>query len=37
VSVEEFVVRREQERILELFGALEWEKSYDYKSARSRD
>jgi hypothetical protein len=36
-ALEEFIARREQKRILELFGALEWEPSYDYKSARSRD
>ena len=36
-ALEEFIARREQKRILELFGALEWEPSYDYKAARSRD
>ena len=33
----EFISRREQERVLELFGQLEWDMQYDYKSERSRD
>lgn len=36
-ALEEFIARREQRRILDLFGALEWEPSYDYKAARSRE
>jgi hypothetical protein len=36
-ALEEFVARREQKRIVELFGALEWDPKYDYKAARSRD
>ena len=33
----EFISRREQKRVLELFGQLEWDAQYDYKSERSRD
>lgn len=36
-ALEEFIARRAQKRILELFGALEWEPTYDHKAARSRD
>ena len=32
----EYVARHEQQRIVELFGSLEWERSYDYKVERSR-
>lgn len=35
-ALEEFIVRREQERILELFGTVEWDPEYDYKAERSR-
>ena len=35
-ALEEYVARREQKRVLELFGSLEWERSYDYKGERSR-
>jgi hypothetical protein len=36
-ALEEFVARREQKRLLELMGALEWDPSFDYKRERSRD
>lgn len=37
-ALEEFVARRDQRKILELFGKLEWDPDYDYKEARrSRD
>ncbi len=36
-ALEEYVARREQKRIVELFGSLEWDPKYDYKAARSRD
>lgn len=32
----EFIARRQQKRLLELFGSLEWSSGYDYKSERSR-
>ncbi|MGH6611727.1 MAG: type II toxin-antitoxin system VapB family antitoxin [Burkholderiaceae bacterium] len=35
-ALEEFIARRKQKRLLELMGKLEWSKSYDYKSERSR-
>jgi hypothetical protein len=35
-ALEEFVARREQARILELFGTLEWDSGYDYKRERER-
>jgi len=33
----EFIARRQQKRLLELFGRLEWSPGYDYKAERSRD
>ena len=35
-ALREFVARREQKRIVELFGTLDWDDDYDYKSERSR-
>jgi len=35
--LEEFIARREQRKILELAGTLEWDDAYDYKADRSRD
>lgn len=35
-ALEEYVARREQKRLLELFGALEWDRRFDYKDERSR-
>ena len=35
-ALEEFIHRRDQKRILELFGKLEWDDSFDYKAERSR-
>jgi hypothetical protein len=35
-ALKEFISRREQRRILELFGTLEWDKSYNYKKERAR-
>ena len=35
-ALQEFIARREQQRIAELFGKLEWDDSYDYKAERSR-
>lgn len=32
----EFIARREQERLLELFGKLDWDDEYDYKRERTR-
>ncbi len=37
-ALEEFVARREQREILDLFGKVDWDPTYDYKAARgSRD
>ena len=35
-ALREFVARREQRRILALFGALEWDSNFDYKRERTR-
>jgi Arc/MetJ family transcription regulator len=35
-ALQEFIARREQRRVVELLGKLEWDASYDYKSERSR-
>ena len=35
-ALEEFIARREQKELLELFGSLEWDPDYDYKAERSR-
>ncbi len=36
-ALQEFIARREQRKLLELFGKLEWTPGYDYKAERSRD
>jgi len=36
MALKEFIARREQKRLLELFGNLEWDADYDYKKERSR-
>ena len=35
-ALEEFIARRQQRRVLELFGKLEWDAAYDYKAERKR-
>jgi hypothetical protein len=35
-ALEEFIARREQRKLLELFRSLEWDRGYDYKAERSR-
>ncbi len=35
-ALEEFIARREQREILDLFGKLDWDPAYDYKAERSR-
>jgi hypothetical protein len=35
-ALEEFIARRQQKRVLELFGRLEWDAAYDYKAERQR-
>ena len=36
MALQEFIARRQQKRVLDLMGKLEWDKSYDYKAERSR-
>ena len=36
-ALEEFIARRQQKGLLDLFGKLQWESSYDYKAGRGRD
>jgi hypothetical protein len=36
-ALEEFIARREQKNLIDLFGKLEWNSDYDYKTERSRD
>jgi Arc/MetJ family transcription regulator len=36
-ALREFIARREQKKLAELFGSLEWDTDYDYKLGRSRD
>lgn len=35
-ALQEFIARREQRRLRELFGRLEWDAGFDYKAERSR-
>ena len=35
-ALQEFIAKREQKKLLELFGALEWDDATDYKRERSR-
>jgi len=37
LALKEFIARREQRKLLELFGTLDWDETYDYKKERSRD
>ena len=35
-ALEEFIARREQKKLLDLFDSLDWDPNYDYKAQRSR-
>ena len=35
-ALEEFIARREQRKLLDLFGRLAWNPDFDYKKERSR-
>ncbi len=35
-ALEEFIARREQKKLLNLFGELDWNPGFDYKAERSR-
>jgi Arc/MetJ family transcription regulator len=36
LALREFVARRQQKSVAELFGKLEWDATYDYKAERCR-
>lgn len=36
-ALQEFIARREQRRVLDLMGKLDWDMSYDHKRERSRN
>ncbi|MEI8018407.1 MAG: type II toxin-antitoxin system VapB family antitoxin [Schlesneria sp.] len=36
LALREFIARREQRRVLELMGKLDWDESYSYKAERFR-
>ncbi|MEI2716973.1 MAG: type II toxin-antitoxin system VapB family antitoxin [Candidatus Nanopelagicales bacterium] len=35
-ALQEFIARREQSRLRDLFGTLQWDPDFDYKADRSR-
>ncbi|MFN3348663.1 type II toxin-antitoxin system VapB family antitoxin [Pseudorhodoplanes sp.] len=35
-ALQEFIARRRQKRLRDLFGTLEWDETYDYKKERER-
>ena len=35
-ALREYVARREQRRLLDLFGKIEWDEDFDHKRERSR-
>jgi Arc/MetJ family transcription regulator len=35
-ALQEFIARREQRRVADLLGKLEWDKTFDYKAERAR-
>ena len=35
-ALQEFLARREQRRVLDLLGTLDWDESFDYKAERTR-
>ena len=36
-ALQEFIARREQRKVVDLMGKLEWDDSFDYKLERSRE
>jgi Arc/MetJ family transcription regulator len=36
-ALQEFIARRQQKRLLELIGKLEWAEGFDYKAERTRN
>jgi len=37
LALQEFIARRNTQKLRDLFGKLEWDPTYDYKAERSRD
>ena len=35
-ALQEFIARREQRRVADLFGKLTWDEAFDHKAERSR-
>lgn len=35
-ALEEFIARRRQKSLVEIFGTLDWDPGYDYKAERQR-
>jgi hypothetical protein len=35
-ALQEFIARRQQRRLVELFDSLDWDPGFDYKAERSR-
>jgi hypothetical protein len=35
-ALQEFIARRQQKNLVELFGKLEWDENFDYKRERQR-
>jgi Arc/MetJ family transcription regulator len=35
-ALKEFIARRKQRQLLDLFGQLDWDPDYDYKAERTR-
>jgi hypothetical protein len=35
-ALQEFIARRQQRRLLDLMGKLDWDASFDYKAERNR-
>ena len=36
LALQEFIARREQRRLLDLVGTVDWDDSFDYKAERGR-
>ncbi len=36
VALQEFIARRQQKRLIDLMGTLDWDPAFDYKAERSR-
>ncbi len=36
-ALQEFIARRQQRRLVELFGSLDWDPDFDHKAERSRE